>query len=188
MTLSAEYSQNNSNFDDRCRYWILFLDRTVAKRILNFQSRIGRNFGSHEYCISRDLAQLSDGLLNGSKWLAICELRQSETRPVAESAFLADCTFLYKSSFWQDFAMTSPETSYTKKLDIRFGPYGNLKSGFSSAQILDRLGIRCFIRFLGHKMSATRWRLNTSSEGNQLSFPRLLKQMFSITSAMVTAV
>jgi hypothetical protein len=36
---------------------------------------------------------------NGSKRLAIFELRQSETRPVAESAFLADHTFLYKTSF-----------------------------------------------------------------------------------------
>jgi hypothetical protein len=36
----------------------------------------------------RKLSQLSDGLLNSSKRLAICELRLSKTQPVAESEFL----------------------------------------------------------------------------------------------------
>jgi hypothetical protein len=36
----------------------------------------------------RQLFQLSDGLLNISKWLAICELWQSETQPVAETTNL----------------------------------------------------------------------------------------------------
>jgi hypothetical protein len=66
----------------------------------------------------------------------------------------ADCPFLYKSGFWQNFAITSPETLYTKNvvnklsflvvthmtcLNIRFGRYGFLKSGFSARQIRDRL-------------------------------------------------
>jgi hypothetical protein len=86
----------------------------------------------------------------------VCELRQSETRPIAESLFLADHIFLYKTGFWRNFAMTSPDTSYTKDVtielifllvthmtcfDIRFGRYGFLKSGFSARQILDSLGI-----------------------------------------------
>jgi hypothetical protein len=79
--------------------------------------------------------------------------------------------------------MISPETSYTKIFanelrfllvthmtcfDIWFGHYGILKSDFSSVQILDRLGIRCLIRFLGHKMSETHWGLNTSPGDNKL--------------------
>jgi hypothetical protein len=84
----------------------------------------------------------------------ICELRQSETQLVAELAFLADHTFLYKIGFWQNFAMTSPKTSYTKNVanelrfllvshtthfNIRFGCYGFLKSGYGAEQILDGL-------------------------------------------------
>jgi hypothetical protein len=57
--------------------------------------------------------------------------------------------------------MTSPETLYTKNVanelrfllvthticfDIQFGRYGFLKSGFSTAQIMNRLGIQV----LGH--------------------------------------
>jgi hypothetical protein len=78
------------------------------------QSRIGQNFKSPEYHFGRKLSQLSDGPLDGTKRLAVCELRQSETRPVAASIFLADHTFLYKIGFWQNFVMTSPETLYTK--------------------------------------------------------------------------
>jgi hypothetical protein len=73
-----------------------------------------------------------------------------ETRSVAETAFLADHTFLYKTSFWQNIAMTSPETSYMKNVtnklsfllithmthfNIRFGRYGILNSYFSSGQV-----------------------------------------------------
>jgi hypothetical protein len=62
--------------------------------------------------------------------------------------------------------MISPETSYTKNVanelgfplvthitcfDIRFGRYGILNSDSISGQILDRLGHKCLIRFLGHK-------------------------------------
>jgi hypothetical protein len=112
-------------------------------------------------------------------------LQQSETRPVAESAFLADPNFLFKSDFWRNFTKTSPETSYMKNVanelrfllvthmtcfDIRFGCYGNLRSGSSSWQILDRLGHKCLIRFLGHKEGKTCWGLNTKTVGNQLSF------------------
>jgi hypothetical protein len=103
--------------------------------------------------------------------LAIYEFfRQLETRLVAESAFLAGHTFLYKTGFWQNFSMTSLETSYTKnvtnersfllithmtRFDIRFGRYGILMLGYISRQILDRLGHKCLIRFLGHKMGET---------------------------------
>jgi hypothetical protein len=84
----------------------------------------------------------------------ICELRQLETRPVSESAFLTDDTFLYNTGFWPNFAMTSPETSYKKnvanelsfllvthttRFDVRFGRYGFLKSGYGAELILDRL-------------------------------------------------
>jgi hypothetical protein len=66
-------------------------------------------------------------------------------------------TILYKSGFWQNFAMTSPETLYTKIVtnelsflpvthttffDIRFDRYKFLKSGFSVRQILGRLVIQ----------------------------------------------
>jgi hypothetical protein len=117
-------------------------------------SRIGQNSGSPEYHFGQQLSQLSDGPSNGSKQLAICELRQSETRLVAESAFLADHTFLYKTGFWQNFAMSSPETSYTKNVtnklmflvvthtthfDIWFAGYRFLKSGYGAELILDRL-------------------------------------------------
>jgi hypothetical protein len=91
-----------------------------------------------------------------------------ETRPVAESIFLADHTFLYKTGFWQNFAMTSPEISYTKDAtnelsillvthmtccDIRFGLYGFLKSGLSGRQILYSLGIQV----LGQVFRAQEW-------------------------------
>jgi hypothetical protein len=120
-------------------------------------SWIGRNYGSPKYRFESQLSQLSDGPLNGSKQLTICELRQSETRPVVESAFLADHTFLYKIGFWQNFTMTSLETLYNKNIfnelifllvthttcfDIGFGCYGFLKSGFSARQILNSLGIQ----------------------------------------------
>jgi hypothetical protein len=77
------------NFDDRRHCWILFLDRTVAERILSFKSRISQNSRNPEYHFGKKkLSQLSDDPLNGSKRLAICELRRSETQPVAESALL----------------------------------------------------------------------------------------------------
>ncbi len=97
-------------------------------------------------------------------------LRQSETRPIAESAFLADHTFLYKTVFFQNLAMTSPETLYmnnvsnelsfvlvthTTHFDIRFGHYGILKSCYSSGHVMDRLDCSCSVRFLGHKMGET---------------------------------
>jgi hypothetical protein len=124
------------------------LDRIAAERIFNFLSRIGRNSGSPEYCFRQQLFQLSVGLSNGSKRLAIHELQQSETQSVAESSFL------YKTGFWRNLAMTSPEISYTKnvanevrfplvthmtRFDIQFGRYGFLKSGYGAELILDRL-------------------------------------------------
>jgi hypothetical protein len=132
----------------------MFLDRTTAKRISNFPSRIGRNSGYPKYYFGRKHSQLSDDPSNISKRLAICELQQSETQPVTETAFLADHTFLYKIGFWRNFAMTSPETSYTKyvatklsfllvthmaRFDIWFGRHGFLNFCYGAELILDRL-------------------------------------------------
>jgi hypothetical protein len=108
--------------------------------------------------------------MNGSKWLAICELRQLETRPVAKTIFLSDHTYLYKTGFWQNFAMTFLETSHTKNVanelsfplvtqmthfDKRLGRYGILNSCFSSGHGLNRLDCSCSVRFLGCKMGNT---------------------------------
>jgi hypothetical protein len=146
------------------------MDRTVVERIFNFQTRIGRNSRSPEYRFGRQHSQLSDGLISSSKWLAIWELRQPETRSVAKTTFLADHTNLHKTGFWQNFAITSPETSHTKNVanelrfllvthmthfDIRFGCYSILKSCFSSAHDMDRFDCSCSVRFLGHKMVET---------------------------------
>jgi hypothetical protein len=138
--------------------------------MFNFQTRIGRNSRSPEYHFGRQLSQLSDGPINGSNQLAICELRQSETRPDAEITFLADHMFLYKIGSWQNFTMTSLETSHTKNVanelsfplvthmthfDIRFGCCGILKSYFSSERVMDILYCSCSARFLCHKMGET---------------------------------
>jgi hypothetical protein len=76
------------NFDDRRRCWILFLDRTMAKQIFIFNSRIGQNSGNPEYQFGREISHLSGSTLNGSKRLAIYVLRLSEAWPVDESAIL----------------------------------------------------------------------------------------------------
>jgi hypothetical protein len=72
----------------------------------------------------------------------------------AKSEFWADWTFWSKSGFWQNFAMTFPETLNAKvddnKLsflllthmafsDARFGSYEILKSGRGAENFLDRL-------------------------------------------------
>jgi hypothetical protein len=57
-------------------------DRTAAERNSTFGFRNDRNSGSPEYHYGRQLSQLFDGLLNGSKRLAIYELRLSGTRLV----------------------------------------------------------------------------------------------------------
>jgi hypothetical protein len=72
----------------------------MAEWIFNFQTQIGRNSGSPEYHFGRQLSQLSDGPINNSKWLAICELLQSENQSVAKIIFLVDHTNLYKIGFW----------------------------------------------------------------------------------------
>jgi hypothetical protein len=148
----------------------MFLDRTMAKRIFNFQTRIGRNFRNPEYHFRRQLSQLSDGLINGSKRLVINELWQSETQPVAKTIFLIDHTYLYNTGFWQNFFMTFLETPHTKNVPNelsfllvthmthfhkRFGCYGILKSCFSSGHDLDKLDCRWSVRFLGRKMGET---------------------------------
>jgi hypothetical protein len=108
--------------------------------------------------------------MNGSKRLAICELRQSEVRPVAETIFLSDHTYLYTTGFWWNFSMTSLETSHTKNVTnevsfplvthtthfgIRFGRYGILNLCFSSGNEMGRSKRRSSVRFLGHKMGET---------------------------------
>jgi hypothetical protein len=170
MTLSAKWFRKIRNFDDRRHCCILFLDRTTAEWIFNLQTQIGQNSGSPKYHFRWQLSQLFNGPINGSKRLAIYELRQSETRPVAKIIFLADHTYLYKTGFWRNFAMTSPKTLHMKNVanelsfplvthmthfDIRFGRYGISKSCFSSGHVMDRLDCSCSIRFLGHKMGDT---------------------------------
>jgi hypothetical protein len=138
--------------------------------IFNFQTRIGRNSGSPKYHFRRQLSQISDGPINGSKRLVINELRQLKTRSDAKITFLVDHTLLYKTGSWRNFAMTSPETSHTKNVanelsfplvthmthfDIWFGRYGILKSCFSSGHVMDRLGCSYSVRFLGHTMGET---------------------------------
>jgi hypothetical protein len=83
MALFTKWFRSYGIFNGRCRFWILFLDRTTAERILTFGSRIGRNSESPEYHFCRQLSQLSDGLSNGSKCLVICELWLLETQPLA---------------------------------------------------------------------------------------------------------
>jgi hypothetical protein len=98
----------------------------------------------------------------------VSELRQSETQPVVEPITLADHTFLYKTSFWLNFAMTSVETLYMKNganelsfllvthttcFDIRSGRYGFLKLGFSARQIVNILDIHV----LAQVFWTTRW-------------------------------
>jgi hypothetical protein len=65
----------------------------------------------------------------------------------------ADLTFRHKSGFWQNFAVTIPETLHMKNAvneysftsvthvaysDTRFGHYRFLKSGYGAELILDR--------------------------------------------------
>jgi hypothetical protein len=72
----------------------------------------------------------------------------------AEFEFWADRTFRSKSGFWQNFAMTFPETLNTKVADnelifplvthmaysnARFGSYGILKLGRGAENFLDSL-------------------------------------------------
>jgi hypothetical protein len=64
------------------------------------QVKLIKSCDAPEYHFRRQLSQLSDGPLNGSNRLAICELRQSETRSDAKITFLADHTFLYKTCSW----------------------------------------------------------------------------------------
>jgi hypothetical protein len=78
--------------------------------------------------------------------------------------FWAELTFLYKSGFWQNFAMTLPEILYTKDVtneprfllvthttsfDIQINRYEFLKSDFTAEQILDRLTIQVFDQIFG---------------------------------------
>jgi hypothetical protein len=150
-----------------------------------------------------ELSQLSDGPLNGSNWSAICELRQSETQPVAETTFLADHTYMHKTGlFWQNFFMTSPETSHTRNvanelsfplvthtthLGTRFGRYSLLNSCSSSEHIMDRLDCSCSVRFLGQKwVRLARVRIQLLKEIGS-AFRCLLKHTFLTIVATVMA-
>jgi hypothetical protein len=82
-------------------------------------------------------------------------LRLSENGRVSESGEIwTGLTFRHKSGFWQNFAMTSSETLYTKNAvnklsfllvthtaysDTRFGRYRFLKSGYGAELIRDRM-------------------------------------------------
>jgi hypothetical protein len=159
----------------------MFLNRTAAERIFTFLSQIGRNSGSPAYHFRRQLPQLSDGPSNSSKWLAICELRQLETRLVTESAFLGrlhlpaqirflvkfhhDLTrnFIYKKCHQQNFAMTSQEWAFCW-LPIRLiSTYGLVTTVlWSSISVLDRLWTEWTVG-VWSGFGATRWvRLVTS--------------------------
>jgi hypothetical protein len=78
--------------------------------------------------------------------------------------FWSDCTFWHKLGFWQNFAMTSPETlnkkfasnklsfplvTHTAYSDTQFDSFGLLKSGYGVDQILDKLDIQVIDRVLG---------------------------------------
>jgi hypothetical protein len=84
--------------------------------------------------------------------------------------FLADHTFLYKIDSWQNFTMTSPETSHTKNVanelsfwlvnsmthfDVRFGRCGILKFCFNSGHNMDIMDCSCSVRFLGQLRGET---------------------------------
>jgi hypothetical protein len=70
LLLNSDSGQNNGKMD-------LNLCASDWMRLQKFQIPNGRL-----------LSQLSDGLSNGPKRLAICDLRISETRSVTESGFL----------------------------------------------------------------------------------------------------
>jgi hypothetical protein len=78
--------------------------------------------------------------------------------------FWADSTFLDESGFWENFAMTSPETLYKKdvvnkliflpvthatRFDIRFGCYGVLKSEHGAEHFWTEKMVSGFSRFEG---------------------------------------
>jgi hypothetical protein len=51
--------------------------------------------------------------------------------------------------------------THMTNFDIQLDRYEFLNSDFAAEQILDRLIYRRLIRFLGHKMSESRWGLDT---------------------------
>jgi hypothetical protein len=98
MTLSAKWFRKSR---------IMTIDVTVVFCFWTEQRRNGSSISRLELLETPEVlntvlegnSQLSDGLINGSKQLVICELRQSETRLVAKIIFLADHTYLYKIGF-----------------------------------------------------------------------------------------
>jgi hypothetical protein len=87
--------------------------------------------------------------------------------------------------FWQNFAITSPETLYMKDVAnelsfllvthmtcfvIRFGCYRFLKSGFSARHILDNLGIQVLGQVFGAREGSDLLGSEYTSEGNKVSF------------------
>jgi hypothetical protein len=93
------------------------LDRTAVERIFDFLSRIGRNSRSPEYSFEQQLSQLSDGPLNSSKRLAICELRQSETRPVTED-LLGGAELARVSAGWGNNQRRLPPVRCSRKMTM----------------------------------------------------------------------
>jgi hypothetical protein len=97
------------------RWSMSLLNSVLDRTAVDFPSWIGWNSGGPKYRFRQQLSHLSDGASNSSKRLAICELRQSETRPVVESAFLADHSFLYNTGFLAKFCHDLPRNFVYKK-------------------------------------------------------------------------
>jgi hypothetical protein len=92
MTLSAKQFRS---------YIILTIDATAEFCFWTEQQQNGSS--CPEYRFGIQLSRLSDGLLDSSKWLAICKLWQSKSRPVAESAFLGRLHHPLKIRFFATF-------------------------------------------------------------------------------------
>jgi hypothetical protein len=140
-TLSAKWFRS---------YKILTIDVAAEFCFWTEQWWKGSSLSRPEYHFVRQLSHLSDGPLNDSKRLEICELRQSESRPVAETTFLGDHTFLYKTGFFTKFCHDLPRNFAYEKCRQRtqlsagysydsfqhtVGHYGALKFCFSSGQL-----------------------------------------------------
>jgi hypothetical protein len=158
------------NFDDRRLCWILHLHRIAAYRILNFQSRIGRNSESTEYHFRRKLSQISDGPLDGSKRLVVCESRKSKTRPVAESIWFSSSYSygLFRHTVW---SLQIFEVRFQRSTDSRQPGYTGAWSSFWGTRRVILASV--LIQLLRETKSA---------------FWRLLKHMFLITVLTITAV
>jgi hypothetical protein len=99
MTLSAKRFKN-TEFSRSMSLLYSVSGQNSGGMDLQFPDSDWPKLQKSKYRFRRKLSKLSDGPINGSNWLVICMLRQSETRPDAEIIFLADPTFLYKTGSW----------------------------------------------------------------------------------------